>query len=765
MTSRDFGFTTLRSAVAYRRNNTLVPPNNVYVTSTNGAAVFSDTLTISTINVSTINGGGGGGGGVNSVTAGTNIAISGSASNPVVNVDINSTLNMNGYGIINCNLMNNTIANGNITISAIEELNMSSNDLLTLSSNVINVTATGDNINLRAGKGISMFSADGSDISLNSDAAINLLAPDGNITISTGSGPGRYVTIDTGLLTLSSIGDINMIAGEDVNVTVGSTGKITATGTALLSAVAGGSSGNYLSITINGTPYKIALLTALNNGWATRLTGAGDYDFARGITVDSKNNIIVTGTYGVQGPAAYPLTIYNVDGSIFETLPNTNQVDTYIIKYDSNGFGIWATRISGTNVDFVTGIIVDSNDNIIVTGYYAGLNTTIYNASGTIFGTLPASTGGYDVYIVKYNSDGFGIWSARMAGTVTGDEAGLGITVDSSNSIIVTGIYSSNPVTIYNKDGTTFGTLSLGGTFDTFLVKYDSSGFGIWATKIVGAGTQYGYGIAVGSNNSIIVTGYYDSNPVSFYNADGSTYVALDLINSGSNDAFIVKYGSNGFGVWSTRVAGAGIEKGLGITVDSNNNIIVSGVYTSNPVTIYDAAPNVSTRTLVNSGGYDVFIVKYNSSGVSQWATRIAGAGYEFSDVGSFGYVITVDSNNNIIVTGSYNSNPVTIWNASGFSTLPQLDNSGAFDSFIVKYDSSGTGIWATRIAGTALENGSNITVDSNNNIIVTGTYSSNPVTIYNTPGGITDIATTLPNTTANADIYIVKYTANGYAN
>jgi len=57
MTSRDFGFTTLRSAVAYRRNNTLVPPNNVYVTSTNGAAIFSDTLTISTINASTINGG------------------------------------------------------------------------------------------------------------------------------------------------------------------------------------------------------------------------------------------------------------------------------------------------------------------------------------------------------------------------------------------------------------------------------------------------------------------------------------------------------------------------------------------------------------------------------------------------------------------------------------------------------------------------------------------------------------------------------------
>jgi len=63
MTSRDFGITTLRNAVAYHFDGSIVPINNVYITSTNGGAVFSDTLTISTINVSTINGGGGGGGG------------------------------------------------------------------------------------------------------------------------------------------------------------------------------------------------------------------------------------------------------------------------------------------------------------------------------------------------------------------------------------------------------------------------------------------------------------------------------------------------------------------------------------------------------------------------------------------------------------------------------------------------------------------------------------------------------------------------------
>jgi len=125
MTSRDFGFTTLRSAVAYRRNNTLVPPNNVYITSTNGAAIFSDTLTISTINVSTINGGGGGGG-VSSISSGINISTSGTASDPIINVYINSTLDMNDYGILNCN--NLTSNTSPFTISTIGNVNISSNN-------------------------------------------------------------------------------------------------------------------------------------------------------------------------------------------------------------------------------------------------------------------------------------------------------------------------------------------------------------------------------------------------------------------------------------------------------------------------------------------------------------------------------------------------------------------------------------------------------------------------------------------------------------
>jgi hypothetical protein len=55
MTSRDFGFLTLRNTTAYQPNGTPVPPNNVFVTSTNGTSIFSGTMTISTLNTSTLN--------------------------------------------------------------------------------------------------------------------------------------------------------------------------------------------------------------------------------------------------------------------------------------------------------------------------------------------------------------------------------------------------------------------------------------------------------------------------------------------------------------------------------------------------------------------------------------------------------------------------------------------------------------------------------------------------------------------------------------
>ena len=55
MTSRDIGFLTLRNTIAYQSNGNPVPPNSVFVTSNNGVSIFSDNVSISTLNTGIIN--------------------------------------------------------------------------------------------------------------------------------------------------------------------------------------------------------------------------------------------------------------------------------------------------------------------------------------------------------------------------------------------------------------------------------------------------------------------------------------------------------------------------------------------------------------------------------------------------------------------------------------------------------------------------------------------------------------------------------------
>jgi len=73
-----------------------------------------------------------------------------------------------------------------------------------------------------------------------------------------------------------------------------------------------------------------------------------------------------------------------------------------------------------------------------------------------------------------------------------------------------------------------------------------------------------------------------------------------------------------------------------------------------------------------NSGSFDIFLVKYNSSGTKQWTKQLG------TSSGDYGNDVTTDSSGNIYVTGYTNGG------------LDGNTNSGSYDIFIVKYNSSG---------------------------------------------------------------------------
>ena len=258
--------------------------------------------------------------------------------------------------------------------------------------------------------------------------------------------------------------------------------------------------------------------------------------------------------------------------------------------------------------------------------------------------------------------------------------AASGIAVDSQNNVLVTGIFGG-AATFYNADGSPGPTLNASSS-SAFIVKYDSSGTVLWATKIDGPESDIGYGIAVDSENNVLVTGGF-GGAATFYNADETS--TWPTLNASSISAFIVKYDSSGTVLWATKIDGPESDIGYGIAVDSENNVLVTGGF-GGAATFYNA-DETSTWPTLNATGFSAFIVKYNPSGTVLWATKIDGPSF---DEGSS---IAVDNENNVLATGSF-SETATFYNEDGLSgsTL----NATGFSAFIVKYNPSGTVLWAT---------------------------------------------------------------------
>ena len=105
----------------------------------------------------------------------------------------------------------------------------------------------------------------------------------------------------------------------------------------------------------------------------------------------------------------------------------------------------------------------------------------------------------------------------------------------------------------------------------------------------------------------------YDSGSRIVTDSFGNAYVTAQTdsgidghTNARSNDIFIIKFTNAGIKQWTRQLGTSSNKYGYGITSDSSGNVYVTG-YT---------AGGLDGNT--NAGDYDLFVVKYDSSGVKQ---------------------------------------------------------------------------------------------------------------------------------------------------
>ena len=343
--------------------------------------------------------------------------------------------------------------------------------------------------------------------------------------------------------------------------------------------------------------------------------------------------------------------------------------------------------------DLAFGIDIDSSNNIYITGH----------TTGHLDGNTNA--GGYDVFLIKYNSNFTKQWTKQIGtnnsspGT-TNDQFGSFSPGDVSYSVSSDG--SGNLCV----GGTTTGSLdsqSNSGSRDGFIIKYDSSGNKQW-TKLVGTSSQeIVHAVISDSSGNCYIT--------------GSTRGALSGTNQGNSDVFVAKYNSSGSQQWLTQIGTSAYEYNFGVAVDSNSNVYTLGRSMGG----FDSYSH--------QGNYDILIAKFNSSGTKQWTSQIGSSSYDWTSG------IDIDSDGNVYIVGSTNGG------------IDSNSNTGGYDAIILKYNSSGTKQWSRQFGSSSNDWAMDLDINSSNEIYITGRTN-----------GSLDSNTNL----GSYDGFLVKYNSSG---
>ncbi|HEU4365582.1 MAG TPA: SBBP repeat-containing protein [Candidatus Krumholzibacteria bacterium] len=180
---------------------------------------------------------------------------------------------------------------------------------------------------------------------------------------------------------------------------------------------------------------------------------------------------------------------------------------------------------------------------------------------------------------------------------------------------------------------------------------------------------------------------------------------------------------------WSQGFGDMGFDQGTSVAVDPAGNVYVTG--------LFSGTVDFGRDILTSAGLDDIFVAKYASSGIAQWAKNFGGTG------GDHGYGIALDAAGNIFVTGIFND-------TVDFGGGPLVADNQT-DIFLVKFDADGNHVWSQRFGDFGPDYGNAVAVDAAGNVIVCGLFQNT----VDFGGG--------PLISAGSyDIFVAKYDTNG---
>ena len=405
-----------------------------------------------------------------------------------------------------------------------------------------------------------------------------------------------------------------------------------------------------VSVTTPACPDIIQPPALLGRFVAVTNIGTTDAEYAMSVAMDKNGNSFIGGS---------------ADGAPF------------LCKLSPTKEAIWSLGLA--NAGSIQSVAVDAQGDVIFTGYFYA---TVNFGGGAI-----SSVGGFDIFVVKYSSEGRFVWAKRFgsgnAVEWAGEEAGLGIAVDSKGNIGVSGGYFG---------GADFGTQTLGrvGFKEGFLLMLNPQGTLLWVNTISNSTPA---SVAFDPQDNLIVGGNFSGS----VNMGGST-----LMNAGSFDIFLAKFSPTGRHLWSKRTGGYSYDTINALTVDSAGDVVATGTYR--------LQANFDGLVYAGLGSEDVFVAKFDgATGAQRWIKTFG------SEYPEYGYGITTDAARNITVVGRFGG-PIDF--GGGLVTGAPGNN-----VFVVKFSPGGSHIWSKAI-GSGREDARGVVTDARSHIHIAGRFS-----------------------------------------
>jgi hypothetical protein len=316
-------------------------------------------------------------------------------------------------------------------------------------------------------------------------------------------------------------------------------------------------------------------------------------------------------------------------------------------------------------------------------------------------------------------------WSQLLGGS--GNDVGYTVaTTDSVGDIIVAGTFEGTA----NIGG---AQLTSQGMTDIFLAKFSERGGLIWAKRFGGNSTDQPTAVAIDpSNDEIVLTGRFTLT---------INFGAGSLTSAGAHDVFVARFTSGGTLRWSLKVGGQSEDGAAGVAVDGAGSTIAAGDFSGSLTCV--------SQTLTSTGGKDIFLAKFNSSGTVQWCKRWGSTRDDLVEG------LALDASSQPIIAGSFDLQTDLGGGA--------LVGAGYYDVYIAAYaGSDGSYRWAQAFGGSGYDEANAITI-AGADLVVAGYFGYF--------GGPVDFGGGSIACRGGADAFVAKYAvddgafrwANGY--